>query len=89
MHTFARMHGADKGLISILDSSARYSTVAASFGFGPAALETLRERGMGSSAMACIERARVVIEDTERIRGSRQCARWPAPTACARCMRRR
>ena len=66
MNTFARMHGADKGLISILDRQRDALAVAASFGFSPAALETLRERGMGASAMARIERARVVIEDTER-----------------------
>jgi len=66
MHTFARMHGADKGLISILDREREELAVAASFGFSPSALETLRERGMGTSAMARIARARVVIEDTER-----------------------
>ena len=66
MHTYARMHGADKGLISIFDQQREVLTVTESFGFSPAALEILRERGMGSSAMACIERARVVIEDTER-----------------------
>ena len=57
MHTFARMHGADKGLISIFDQQREVLTVTASFGFSPAALETLRERGMGSSAMA-LHRAR-------------------------------
>ena len=66
MHTYARMHGADKGLICILDRQSEGLAVAASFGFDPAALEILRERGMGTSAMARIARARIVIEDTER-----------------------
>ena len=56
----------DKGLISIFDRQREVLAVAASFGFSPAALEVLRERGMGASAMARVERARVVIEDTER-----------------------
>jgi signal transduction histidine kinase/CheY-like chemotaxis protein len=66
MSTFARMHGADKGIISIHDPARDTLTVAASLGFGPSALETLRERGMGASGIARTDRARVVIEDTER-----------------------
>ncbi len=65
MNTFARMHGADKGIISILDRRRDTLVVAASFGFSPAALEILRDRGMGASAMARGERTRVIIEDTE------------------------
>ena len=65
MSTFARMHGADKGLIAILDRQREKLVVATSFGFSSAALEILRERGMGASSMARIERARVIIEDTE------------------------
>ena len=47
MHTFARMHGADKGLISIFDQQREILAVTESFGFSPEALEILRERGMG------------------------------------------
>jgi signal transduction histidine kinase len=66
MHTYARMHGASKALISIFDRQGDVLKVAESFGFSPEALEILRERGMGVSSMASVERARVVIEDTER-----------------------
>jgi PAS domain S-box-containing protein len=64
--TFARMHGADKGLITILDRQRDGLAIAAGFGFSPATLDILRERGLGASSIARTERARVVIEDTER-----------------------
>jgi signal transduction histidine kinase len=66
MSTFARMHGADKGLISIYDAQRDALTVAASVGFSPRGLELLREGGMGASALARATRARVIIDDTAR-----------------------
>jgi PAS domain S-box-containing protein len=64
--TFARIHRADKGLITIHDPVRDRLAVAASVGFGPTALEALRESSMGASGLARDDRARVVIEDTER-----------------------
>jgi PAS domain S-box-containing protein len=66
MSTFARMHGADKGIISIHDTASGTLAIAASLGFGPAALAALGHRGLGASALARMDRARVVIEDTDR-----------------------
>jgi signal transduction histidine kinase/CheY-like chemotaxis protein len=66
LSTFARMHGASKGIISIHEPANGTLNIAASLGFNPPALEALRERGMGTSALARSDRARVIIEDTER-----------------------
>jgi len=63
--TFARMHGADKGLISTVDRQRDQLTVAASIGFSPAALEVVGESNVGTSSLARDERRRVIIEDTE------------------------
>jgi len=60
MSTFARMHGADKGLIATLDRQRDGLAVAASWGFSAAALEILRERGMGASSMARSEYAQLL-----------------------------
>ena len=65
MSTFARMHGADKGLISIHNAERDVLTVAASFGFSPAALDAFHDGVMGASSIAREERARVIIDDTE------------------------
>ena len=66
--TFARIHGANKGLISIADGERGSLGVAASLGFSPRSLEDLREvkLGEGACGLACQVRQRVVIEDTER-----------------------
>ena len=64
--TFARMHGADKGLISVYDTQRDALNVAASIGFSPRSLDALRDGGLGASILARTDRARVVIEDTER-----------------------
>jgi signal transduction histidine kinase len=66
LNTFARMHGADRGIISIHEPSSDELVIAASLGFGPRAIEALRERGMGASGLARADRARVIIDDTER-----------------------
>jgi PAS domain S-box-containing protein len=80
LSTVARMHGASSGLISIVDAAHDRLDVAASLGFGPRALEELRERkgDDGASGLACVERRRVVIEDTEadpRFGAARELAR--------------
>jgi signal transduction histidine kinase/CheY-like chemotaxis protein len=65
MSTFARMHAADKGLISIHNAERDVLTVAASFGFSPVALDAFRDGVVGASALARKQRVRVIIEDTE------------------------
>ena len=66
--TFARMHTASQGLISIYDSSRDVLTVSASVGISPRTLEEIRERrgGEGVCGLVCVDKVRVVIEDTER-----------------------
>lgn len=66
LSTFARMYGADKGLICIHAAQHDALEVAAGVGFGPGTLETMRDRGLGASVLARTDRARIVIEDTER-----------------------
>jgi signal transduction histidine kinase len=68
LSTFARMHRASRGLISIYDSGRNTLRVAASLAFGPRSLDALREVKVGEAAcgIACLEETRVVIEDTER-----------------------
>ena len=65
--TFVRIHQGDKGLISIRDANGRLN-VAASVGFNERALEILRDpKGpIGVSALACAEKARVIVEDITR-----------------------
>jgi PAS domain S-box-containing protein len=80
LSTVSRMHGASSGLISIVDKAGDRLDVAASAGFGPRALDELRGRRSndGACGLACIEGARVVIEDTEadpRFADSRELAR--------------
>jgi signal transduction histidine kinase/CheY-like chemotaxis protein len=65
--TFTRMHGAKQGLIATFDSARSQLEVAASVGFTPRALANVSgmNGGSGASGLACSERTRVVIEDTE------------------------
>ena len=68
LSTFARIHGAEKGLISTCDGARGTLEVAAHIGFAPGSLHQLREvkLGEGACGLACAEKSRVVIEDTER-----------------------
>ncbi len=65
--TFARIHGAGKGLISVVDGNRGSLEVAASLGFSPRSLDELRhvKPGDGACGLACQVKERVVIEDTE------------------------
>ena len=66
--TFARMHGASQGLISIYDAQRDVLTLAASVGLSPGVVEQIRERrgGEGACGLVCVDKVRVVIEDIER-----------------------
>jgi PAS domain S-box-containing protein len=66
--TFARIHGTAKGVISIYDPTRDVLEVAASVGFGAAALERLRtiKPGAGASGVAYSEKSRVLVEDADR-----------------------
>jgi PAS domain S-box-containing protein len=80
LSTVARLHGAGSGIITIVDRPGDRLDVAASIGFGPRALDDLRERkgDDGAGGLACIEGRHVVIEDTEadpRYAESRELAR--------------
>jgi PAS domain S-box-containing protein len=63
--TFARIHGTERGVISIYDPEREILEVAVSVGFGPRTLEALRElrAGVGAAGIACVEKRRVIIED--------------------------
>ena len=66
--TFARMHGADAGLISILDP-ARDATERGGQHRASARARSTRCAtcaASGAVRLACVDKARVVIEDTER-----------------------
>jgi PAS domain S-box-containing protein len=67
LSTFARMHHAESGLISIYDAARDRLELAASVGLGPRTLDDLavRRGGEGACGLVCVEKARVVIEDTE------------------------
>jgi PAS domain S-box-containing protein len=67
LSTFARMHHAPQGLISIFDASRDALTLAASVGVAPRTVEEIRERkgGDGACGMVCVDKVRVIIEDTE------------------------
>jgi PAS domain S-box-containing protein len=67
LSTFVRMHGASSGLISTVDPARHRLNLEASIGFGPRALEDLRERrgDDGACGLACVQGARILIEDTE------------------------
>jgi PAS domain S-box-containing protein len=66
--TIVRMHGAQKGLVSIHDSARGRLVVAASQGYEPRALEALRELkpGEGATGLAYQSQQRVIIEDADR-----------------------
>ena len=63
--TYARIHGADKGLISILDPARNVLQTAASVGFDDQAQAAFREIrvGTGAAGQASAEKRRVIIED--------------------------
>lgn len=65
--TFARMHGAHQGLVSIYDAQKNVLRVAASVGISARTLEEVRERrgGEGVCGLVCVDKVRVFIEDTE------------------------
>ncbi len=65
--TFARMHGAHQGLISIYDAQRDVLRVAASVGLSPRTLDEIRERrgGEGACGLVCVDKVRVIIEDTD------------------------
>lgn len=67
LRTLVSMHRGERGLISICDSETGQLSVAASSGFSEAALEDLRsvQMGQGACGLACAEKQRVVIEDTD------------------------
>jgi PAS domain S-box-containing protein len=80
LSTFVRMHGASSGLISTVDGARQRLNLEASLGFGPRALDDLRERrgDDGAGGLACVQGGRIVIEDTEtdpRFTESRELAR--------------
>ncbi len=66
--TIVRMHGAQKGLISIYDPSRQRLVVAASQGYETPALDALRELrpGEGATGLAYQSHQRVIIEDADR-----------------------
>jgi signal transduction histidine kinase/CheY-like chemotaxis protein len=65
LSTFARMHRAESGLISIYDARRDRLEVAASVGLDPRTLEQLKDRrgGEGACGIVCAEKTRVVVED--------------------------
>lgn len=80
LSTFVRMHGASSGLISTVDTARHCLNLEASVGFGPRALDDLKERrgDDGACGLACVQGERIVIEDTEtdpRFSESRELAR--------------
>jgi signal transduction histidine kinase/CheY-like chemotaxis protein len=67
LNTFVRLQGAEHGVIAISNTERSVLNLAASVKFGPRALESMRyiAVGSGASGIASMEKARVVIEDTE------------------------
>jgi signal transduction histidine kinase/CheY-like chemotaxis protein len=64
--TFARMHGADRGLISVHDPASDRLLVSTSLQFSAGSMDALRERGgEGACRLACATKARVIVHDTE------------------------
>src|SRR5205085_10831130 len=61
------LHGARRGLVWSLSRDGRQLLVDASRGYGAATLQRLADvhPGEGASGLACLERRRVVIDDTE------------------------
>jgi len=67
LQTFARMRGAEKGLVCTFDPGREVLSVAASLGFGPRTLDALQGKPVDRSAsgLAFVESVRVAIEDAE------------------------
>jgi PAS domain S-box-containing protein len=65
--TLARMHSAHQAIVSIYDTARDRLTVAASMGLSPRTLDEIRERkgGEGVCGLVCVDKVRVVVEDTE------------------------
>jgi PAS domain S-box-containing protein len=66
--TFVRMHGARLGLITIFDPARNALQIVATTGLAPRTLEAVRSvatSGGSPSAIACLDRARLVIADIE------------------------
>jgi signal transduction histidine kinase/ActR/RegA family two-component response regulator len=65
--TFVRMHRAARGLITTFDAARNRLDVVANVGFNSRTLENLGAGGgaSGASGLACIDKARVVIIDTD------------------------
>jgi PAS domain S-box-containing protein len=68
LQTLLRLQGASRGLVSICDLETDRISVAASVGFGAAALADLGgvRMGEGACGLACLQKERVIIEDTEK-----------------------
>jgi PAS domain S-box-containing protein len=64
--TFARMHGAKLGLITIFDPARNALQIVSSVGLGPRTLEAVRGvavSGGSPSAIACLDAQRLIVED--------------------------
>jgi PAS domain S-box-containing protein len=68
LRTLVRMHGADRGLVSLYSRETNTLRVAASLGFSSEALDALKNvrGGEGACGLACLQSTRVVLEDVTR-----------------------
>ena len=65
--TFARMHETRQGVIATYDAVRNALDVVASVGFSTGTLANVKlDGGSGASGLACVDKARVVIADTEK-----------------------
>ena len=67
LNRLAEMHGTRKGLVSLYDTHTGLLRVAASLGFSSSSVERLQavRGGEGACGIACLERRRVIVRDTE------------------------
>jgi PAS domain S-box-containing protein len=67
LNTFANLHGAERGVITVWATDREHLNVAASLGLGPRALDELRKVLVddGATSIACVDKTRVIVEDTE------------------------
>jgi signal transduction histidine kinase/CheY-like chemotaxis protein len=67
LNRLAEMHGTRKGLVSLYDTDTGQLRIAASLGFSSSSLERLQtvRGGEGACGIACLERRRVIVRDTE------------------------
>lgn len=67
LNRLAEMHGAHKGLLSLYDTRTGQLRVVASLAFSSSSLKQLEtvRGGEGACGIACVERRRVVVRDTE------------------------